>query len=201
MSLTVTANLPSFSADQGLPHEATDEMLARCAARGDRAALDQLVRRWQVPLLRFLQRHLPSRWDAEDVLQQVFLQVYQNLTRFDPQQRFRTWIFTIAYRAAVSHGRRPRLPNADPAMTIATPDAAVGPSAAAERSEQRQRLWDLAREHLSPSQYTALWLYYVEQLPAPQIARVMDSSWIAVKTTLHRARRKLLPHLATENSL
>ena len=63
-------------------------------------------------------------------------------------------------------------------------------------AENRQRLWDAATEILTPQQFTAVWLYYAEQLPVQEIAQVIGRSQVVVKTILFRARRKLLPLLA-----
>ena len=49
---------------------------------------------------------------------------------------------------------------------------------------------------LTDEQFAALWLYYVEDMPAPEIAKVLERSWVSVKTMLHRARRSLRPLLA-----
>jgi RNA polymerase sigma factor (sigma-70 family) len=59
--------------------------------------------------------------------------------------------------------------------------------------ESRQQLWELAGEALTERQMTATWLYYVQEMPVNEIARVAGCSRGAVKTMLFRARKKLLP--------
>ena len=54
---------------------------------------------------------------------------------------------------------------------------------------------------LSDEQLCATWLFYVEEMPAPQIAEVLGRSWVSVKTILFRARRKLAPLLAESKDI
>ena len=62
-------------------------------------------------------------------------------------------------------------------------------------SESRNRLWDIAQRRLHEDKFTALWLFYVEDLPVADIANVLGRTRIAVKTMLFRARRQLMPEL------
>ena len=175
---------------QNLP----DEELAQRARAGSALCYEEIVRRYQVPLLRFLTRRFPSRRDAEDILQDAFVKAWQSLHQYDPHYPFRTWLYTIAYRLAVSRGRRETLPR-EPLPEHA---AARGPrpEAAVEEEESRGTLWNQARQVLSEEQYLALWLFYVDEVPAGDVARILNRSWVSVKTLLHRARKKLAPFLA-----
>ncbi|HZZ42133.1 MAG TPA: sigma-70 family RNA polymerase sigma factor [Tepidisphaeraceae bacterium] len=173
----------------------SDEELARQARAGSVASFDELARRVQIPLIGFLERRFPSRQDAEDITQETLIRAYQSLARYQDHRRFRTWVFTIAYRIAVSRGRSER-----PAIEMADdfPDLRENAHESMDRRESSQRIWAVANAVLTEDQVTALWFYYVEDLPAGDIARVMGRSWVSVKTMLHRARKKLHPHLAAE---
>lgn len=168
----------------------SDEELARGARAGSLNCFDELVRRYQVPLLRFLERRSPSGGDAEDVLQESFLRAFQSLGKYREQWPFKTWLFTLAYRLSVSMARKSRLKITDHCdESIASPQE--GPQERAEREESSRRLWTIARRTLSEEQFNALWLHYVESMPARDVAEVLGRSWVWVKTTLHRSRRKL----------
>jgi RNA polymerase sigma-70 factor (ECF subfamily) len=175
----------------------SDEDLARDARAGSVASFEELARRVQGPLVAFLERRFPSRRDAEDVAQDALLRAWRALPSYREQSRWRTWVFTIAYRLAVTRGRGERA--MVPFPTGDEPGGASdGPAEALERRERGERVWATARAVLTEEQASALWLYYVEELPAGEVARVLGRSWVSVKTMLHRARKKLEPHLAAE---
>lgn len=170
----------------------SEEELARRAKGGSAAAFEELARRLQGPLIGFLQRRFASREDAEDVAQEAFLRTYQAMGKFRQGKRFRTWLFTIAYRLAVSRRRSARkMEEVGEVM-----DQRDGPREQLGQREWGERVWATAREVLGEEQVLALWLYYVEAMPAAEVGRVMGKSWVSVKTMLHRARKKLEPHLA-----
>ena len=121
------------------------------------------MRRYQVPLVHFLRRRGPDD-EAEDVAQEAFIRAYENLARYRPRWRFSTWLFTIARRLSVSRRRRAR-PMADAAALESLAAAAPDPADAAAENESRRRLWDVAADVLGEEQVTALWLYYVEEMP------------------------------------
>lgn len=174
----------------------TDEQLARRAQGGCARSFELLVRRFQVPLLHFLSKRLRSPADAEDVLQETFVRAFQQIARYRERWRFSTWIFTIAHRTAVSHHRK-RMSEAGRARGSARPEVSPPPpDRRMAEEESRLRFWELARRVLTDEQFTAVWLYYVEEMPTRQITRVLNCSWVSVKTTLYRARRRLEPHLA-----
>ncbi len=171
-----------------------DEELARRACAGSAACYEEIVRRYQVPLLRFLSTRFPSRRDAEDILQDTFVKGWQALHRYNSQYAFRTWLYTIAYRLAVSRGRRETV--AVEALPEQAAAAGPRPERQVEKEETRGTLWRTAREVLSDEQYTALWLFYVDDVPAGEVAQILNRSWVSVKTLMHRARKKLAPYLA-----
>jgi RNA polymerase sigma-70 factor, ECF subfamily len=171
-----------------------DEELAVRARAGSASCFEEIMRRYQVPLIRFLDKRFPSRRDAEDILQDTFVRAWQALHRYDERYAFRTWIYTIAFRLAVSRGRQDG--KSQETLSEHQPARDASPSAIVEREDTRRSLWDRAREVLSEEQFTAMWLFYVDEGPAGEVARILDRSWVSVKTLLHRARKKLAPILA-----
>jgi len=175
------------------PLPPSDEELARRAQRGSMVCFEQLLRKYQAPLLHFL-RQRGAGADAEDLLQETFVRAYTHLDRYDPRWAFSTWLFTIARRVGLNHHRRAR-PAADQEAAGEAMCPGRGPVQTAMDAEHRRLLWDTAQRVLGEEEWTALWLHYVEGLPARDVARVLHRSWVAVKTKLFRARRKLLPLL------
>jgi RNA polymerase sigma-70 factor, ECF subfamily len=156
-------------------------------------SFELLLRRFQTPVLHFL-RHRGFSADAEDLAQETFLRAYENLHQYNRRWAFSTWLFTIARRASLNHRRRLR-PTTDARAVEAALSSAAGPLESLVAEEDRRRLWDRAAGVLSEEQTTALWLYYVEGMPARDIALVLERSWASVKVMLFRARKRLLPLL------
>jgi RNA polymerase sigma-70 factor (ECF subfamily) len=196
------SSLAEISTEAGITMDVppTDQELARKARAGSLSCFEELVRRYQVPLLRFLLRKISKRHDAEDVLQEAFLKAYQSLDLYREAWPFKTWIFTLTYRLAISAARKAR-----PVMSAEDIDEVRGndesPLRRIQRDESRDRLWRTAREILGEEQFSAVWLHYGESMPAGDVAQVMGRSWVWVKTNLHRARKKLLPHVSMRDEV
>lgn len=191
--LPISATMATTSALKSPTAEMADEELARHARAGSPAHFEELVRRFQVPLLRFLSRRV--RLDAEDLVQETFARAYERLHQFTDGYRFGTWLFTIAQRLAIDHLRRLR-PAGE--MVVEGECPAEAADSRLEREETKAGLWDLAKRLLTEEQFAALWLHYVEEMPAGDVARVLGRSWVSVKTMLHRARKRMLPYLRDE---
>ena len=180
----------------------SDEELACRAQQGCTASFEDLVRRFQVPLLHFLRKRTSSAGsahaDAEDLLQDTFVRAYENLDKYRSSWRFRTWVYTIARRLSINHYRRRRLEPCENIESVRS--SAPSPEKIVAEEESRRQLWDLAAEVLTEEQMTAVWLYYVEQMPVKEIAAVQGRSRVAVKTMLFRARGKLSPALESIDS-
>ena len=77
-----------------------DEGLITAHLRGDPKAFTQLVERYRMRIIGFIDRMIRDRERAEDLTQEAFLRVYRHLHRFDPSRRFSTWLYTIASNLA-----------------------------------------------------------------------------------------------------
>jgi len=173
--------------------ESTDEQLVCRAGQGCAACFEELCRRYQVPLLDWF-RFRGHGADGEDLLQETLVRVYRNLHRYDPRWRFSTWVFIIARRIAINHHQRFRVSADNHALETAVARDSP-PDQQLAVNDQRERLGDVARQVLSGEEATALWLYYVEELPTQEIALILERSRTSVKTMMCRARRKLSPYL------
>ena len=173
-----------------------DADLARRARGGESDCFAEIARRYQVPLMRFLARRMPlARADAEDLVQDTFVRAYESLGQYREAWPLRTWLYTICHRLAISHARKRRPQSAE---SVGGGRAAAGesPVQRAGRQDENQQLWAVARSILTEEQFNAVWLYYVEEMPAGEVAQVLNRSWVSVKTMLHRARKRLMPHAA-----
>ena len=163
-----------------------DNTLARLAQAGELSAFDELARRYQSPLLRFVRRRSPA--DAEDIVQETLVAAYERLAQFQLGRSFKSWLFAIAYHESIDHARRRRVRAAEQAADIAVHADPAEIAAVADRNES---LWAAAKQMLTDEQFAAVWLFYVEQLPTREIARMQRRSWVSVKVMLHRARSTL----------
>jgi RNA polymerase sigma-70 factor (ECF subfamily) len=176
--------------------ELSDEHLIELALQGSQDCFAQIVLRYSGNLLRFVAAGVASMQDAEDIVQETFLNVYKNMHQFDLRCSFKSWLFAIANNCKISHLRkqRPRAHATDFIVeTVAAPDDIV-----AQRQEA-DSIWDHAAR-LSESQYTALWLRYKEQMDVNQIARIMQKSHVHVRVLLHRARTRLADDLVNRTA-
>jgi RNA polymerase sigma-70 factor, ECF subfamily len=83
----------------------TDEQLLVGYARGEQHAFAELIRRYQQELFAFLARFVSDSAAADDLFQETFIQVHRNARSFDPERKFRPWLFTIAANKARDHLR------------------------------------------------------------------------------------------------
>ena len=74
--------------------------------RGDRAAFTELVEKYKQPVMNFVHRSLRDEAEAEDVAQNVFLQVFKSRARYERTAKFSTWLFTIARNLCLNEIRR-----------------------------------------------------------------------------------------------
>ncbi|GAB4129031.1 sigma-70 family RNA polymerase sigma factor [Thermopirellula anaerolimosa] len=172
----------------------SDEQLAHQAQQGCVASFEELVRRYQVPILHFLRRKAFAVSDVEDMTQETFLRAYRKLRHYRSDRAFRPWLFTVAFRVALNAARDKKRAEQAKAMGDLVIEAPPSDRGRDDR-ETRLRLWNIAEDALSEPQFTALWLFYVEQMSVREIGDVLGRSAASVKTTLFRARKRLEPYL------
>ncbi|MEK6248413.1 MAG: RNA polymerase sigma factor [Planctomycetales bacterium] len=181
----------------------SDELLASRALEGCLDSFELLVERYQVPLVQFLVQRMGKVEDAEDLTQETMVRAYQNLHRYRTKWRFSTWLFTIARRLCINHQRHSRAQRRDCRRVESASLAEVfksgdDPGELIADRETNRHLWALVASVLSEPKFTVLWLYYVEELPILEIARVVGRSRVAVKTMMFRARKQLVPVLGND---
>jgi RNA polymerase sigma-70 factor, ECF subfamily len=154
----------------------------------------ELVERYQDRVFRLVASVLgPTRdRDAEDVAQEVFLQVYRQLASFRREAQFGTWLYRIAYRRALDYRSRAhvRLPHVPDAVLSARPDDALGPLDDTIRGEDRERI-AAAIERLPDLYRTIVYLYYWQDCPLDEIAAYTGVPSGTIKSYLARARSRL----------
>ena len=175
-----------------LKQKAELELIDR-ALGGSVDAFEQLVLQYQDQLYRFLLVRANSTADAEDVLQETFVAAFKYLPGYRKKYRFSTWLFTIALRQLGRQHKR-TMESVDLPDSISCPQ--LGPEEQGIEMEQRRSLWQIARSCLGEAQFTALWLFYVEDLPLVEIGKIMKRPVSWVKVNLLRARRRMSKELS-----
>jgi RNA polymerase sigma-70 factor, ECF subfamily len=172
----------------------TDEALMGRIAQGDRQALRLLFGRYQVMVYRFALRLTGNSATADDVVSEVFIELWRHAASFEGRARLSTWILAIARNKAVSVMRGRTDQPLDEAMAAVIPDrtgTAEENLAAAERSAVLRRC--LAR--LSPAHREIIDLTYYHERSVEEVAAIVGIPAATVKTRMFYARRQLAAHL------
>jgi RNA polymerase sigma-70 factor (ECF subfamily) len=189
-----------------------DAALMLRVKRGDRAAFTELVEKYKQPIMNFIFRSLRDEMEAEDVAQNVFLQVYKSRQRYKRTAKFSTWLFTIARNLCLNEIRRR---SRHPAESLDEPHT--------ENEDQPQRQYEDTRVILPPEKYlhgelaqhiekalaelpesqrSAILLCRQEELSYDEISDILDCSLSATKSLIHRGREtlkeKLKPYLKAD---
>jgi RNA polymerase sigma-70 factor, ECF subfamily len=161
--------------------------LARRARRGDAAAFDELVLRFQRPVHRFCWWLLRSP-DAEDLAQDTFVRAFVHFERFDPERPVLPWLIAIARRLCVDVLRRRKMMT-NVEVPVTSPPA-PGPEGEASLREQLSRL-DRALADLDEGPREAIVLFHIEEMSYRDIAAALEVPIGTVMTWLHRGRARL----------
>jgi RNA polymerase sigma-70 factor, ECF subfamily len=188
-----------------------DAALMLRVKQGDTAAFTALVEKYKQPVMNLAARTLRDQTEAEDLAQNVFVQVFKSAARYQTTAKFSTWLFTIARNLCLNEiRRRSRHPaesldanrpdTENPAPIQIEDRRSEPPPDLLLRSELEQKV-DQALAELPENQRTALLLCRQEELSYDEIAEVLGCSLSATKSLIHRGRetlkQKLKPYLAT----
>ena len=165
--------------------------LIRRANDGDQEAFRILVERYQGAVYNLAYRMLGDPQEAEDAAQEIFVRIYRQLARYDPERKFSTWVLTIATNYCIDQLRRRRMQLVPLENIIPWARAReAGPEGEALSRESRDEVQRLLRE--LPEKYRAvLILRYWQDLSCAEIADILKLPEGTVKTQLHRARKAL----------
>lgn len=178
------------------------DLIDRCNAH-DRSAHDEFYHRFRRQVAGNLYRVLGDRSDLEDLVQEVFVIAFRGLERFRGDARLSTWIYRICVNVALGRIRtRKRRPNAigvndldatasDPSLT----ERPEQPDRSLERRQEQERVYR-ALELLAPKKRIVLYLHEIEGLDLKEIAYLVDSNPVTVRTRLFYARREFYRVLA-----
>ena len=166
-----------------------DERLIAMARSGNPGAFETMVDRYQGRLLGFCRQMLGSTEDAEDVLQEVFVNAYRAMLADEREINLRPWLYRIARNRCLNHLRKPRADAQESMDMVPAVEASSTAERVHNREEFRQLLTDVGK--LPETQRSALLLREMDALSYEEIAQAMDTSVPSVKSLLVRARISL----------
>jgi RNA polymerase sigma-70 factor (ECF subfamily) len=171
-----------------------DHQLLRRAQAGEERAFEALVRKHQTRAWRAARNLVGNDEDAADLAQEAFVRVFRNLSGFDFEHSFTTWLYRIVTNLAIDHLRRRR-----PVWSTASQgedegeqelvDARVASPAEGLESGELALEVKACMEALAPHFQSVLMLREIEGLPCNQIAQIVGATHVTVRWRLHRGRK------------
>ncbi len=166
-----------------------DEKLIAMARSGNAGAFEMIVDRYQGRLLGFCRQMLGSTEDAEDVLQEVFVNAYRAMLADEREINLRPWLYRIARNRCLNHLRKPSADAQESMDMVPEVEAASTAEKVHNREEFRQIIADVNK--LPETQRSALLLREMDALSYEEIADAMETTVPSVKSLLVRARISL----------
>jgi RNA polymerase sigma-70 factor, ECF subfamily len=186
--------------------ESQESLLLERIRAGERSACEDCIRLHATGVYRFALRLTRNEAEAEDVVQDTFLNAFRGIHSFEGRASLRTWLFRIAYNAAMMRMRK-RHPEVisieeatDPAEGLPLPEAFFDwsslPEAELEKAEVREEM-ERAISKLPSKLREVFVMRELEELSTEETARVLEITQETVKTRLHRARMWLRERLTS----
>jgi RNA polymerase sigma-70 factor, ECF subfamily len=186
-----------------------DAALMLRVKQGDAAAFEDLVEKYKQPVLNLLYRTVRDLTEAEDLAQNVFVQVFKSADRYRVEAKFSTWLFTIARNLALNEiRRRSRHPAESLEASLETQDELPARQfedrkniSAPDQLLQRELAGKVedALASLPENQRTAILLFKEKEMSYDDISEILGCSLSATKSLIHRGREtlkeKLKPYL------
>ncbi len=169
---------------------------------GDKASFNKLVLRYRTTVINTCYRFLLDKEDAEDVAQEVFIEVYRSIKSFRGESKLSTWIYRIAVSKSLDElkkrNRKKRISSFGKSMHIDfVTNLIVGgkqPDKALEEKENLKQVMK-ALDILPDSQRIAFTLSKIEGYTNTEIAEIMNTTTIAVESLVYRAKKKMTDEL------
>jgi len=188
-----------------LPHAAgAADLVARCQS-GDKDALGELYRQYRSEVARNLHRMLgPGRVDLEDVLQEVFIEVFRSIARFRGDAKISTWLYRVCVNVALQRLRKRKRRAEVSADDVGERAPDLHGAETPERElDNRRRLDAVYRilDELSPKKRVVFILHEIEGREPKEIAGIVGAPVLTVRTRLHYARKEFYARAAANPQL
>ena len=191
------ANQPFQPARQapGLGSTSADHMLIERIARGDRDAMRPLYGRYSTQVYRFALRFTGDAGTAEDIVSEVFVDVWRTAGAFQGRSKVSTWLLAITRHKAIAMLRRRSAEPMDDDAAETIQDASDDPEAALQK-EQIRTILSKSLKQLSAAHREIIDLVYYHEKSIDEVARILNIPSATVKTRMFYARNRLRQMLA-----
>jgi RNA polymerase sigma-70 factor, ECF subfamily len=164
------------------------------ALAGSQSAFEQIVRRYQRPVISLIARMTGDHTLAEDLAQETFVKAFRSLAAFDTTRRLSSWLFRIAHNTAIDAMRRSGPPTASidaPHIASRLNEPATPPAPDPVERQELGRALESALAELRSDQRAAIVLRYEIGLSFDEIGTVLGVPEVTARSHVHRARKEL----------
>ncbi|MDO9510843.1 MAG: RNA polymerase sigma factor [Bacteroidales bacterium] len=161
---------------------------------GNEKEFRKLVETYQALILRVSLQFTHSAEEAEDITQEVFISIYKNLSNFRFKSSLKTWIYRIALSKGINHANKEKRKAMMMIFTSYRNDHQIPSLTKTDDDLCRKEMQNQLKKALSElpeSQRVAFILHKIEDLPAHEVAEILETSLSATEALLHRARKNL----------
>ncbi len=170
---------------------ASEEVLVHRAINGDAEAFGDLYMRHLDDIYRYVFYKVGNEKRAEDLTEQVFLQAWEAMDRYEPRGHpFSSWLYRIAHNAVVDHYRISKEESPLESVAFSLSDDSLGPEETLIKKREVSRLLE-ALSQLSEEKQQLIILRFVEGLSHARVAQILDKSEGACRVIQHRALASL----------
>ena len=163
----------------------SEEEMIKAILKGDQKAFKLLVDNYQLMVVNTCHAFVHDRDEAEDIAQDVFIQVFESLGKFRFESKLSTWLYRIAVNRSINHCKSPR------GRAIKVDIESWKQQEVAQSPEMPQQQLLEEQDRLPENQRTALILNKYEELSYKEIAEIMGTSLSSVESLLFRAKNNL----------
>ena len=176
--------------------EPDDRQLVETTRGGDPDAFEVLVRRKTSKVYSLCYRIIGNSEDAKDISQLVFIKLWENLEKYDPQYAFDTWLYRMVTNVAIDFMRnkqsRENAVNSNLRLVRTSFDAEQG---VIVQHKEIENVFNEVSANLSPKQKTIFIMNQMEDMPSSEIAKVLGCRESTVRNHLFNARKLMQQQL------
>lgn len=179
---------------QGIP----DQQLIERIEKGDETAFEILYERYFPRVFNFVSRRLSNRADTEEIVQEVFINVFSCIGSYRGEAHFAAWVLGVTRRTIANRFKKKRHATVpldaaeEPVSSDPTMQRAPTPLEYYECGERIAQIEEAARRHLTPEQQRLFEMHHLRHSSIQEMARLLRKSEDAIKSNLYRARKVLL---------